>query len=51
MDERQDILFLDSVDEGTKSWVMVDCGGPVLMGWHRCKSDGGRVMDDGKVRG
>ena len=28
----------------------MDCGAPVLMGWHRRKSGGGRVMDDGKVR-
>ena len=28
---------------------MVDGGGPVLMGWHRWKSDGGRFMDDGRL--
>ena len=29
---------------------MVVGGGPMLVGWHRWKSGGGRVMDDGKVR-
>ena len=28
---------------------MVDGGGPALMGWHRWKSGGGRVMDDGRL--
>ncbi|XP_072966626.1 uncharacterized protein [Typha angustifolia] len=39
-----------TIGDGTTLRADFNCGGPVLMGWHRCKSDGGRVMDDGKVR-